>query len=487
VPEPEPRPGDVAVLPLPDGWSGACQVTGADTQIVAAYAYRWRSQQPPSLTDLADAPPLLVDHHAYSGEIEQLCISRSDPMPAGSRWLGRLPVPGGIPARSETYASWGGLALQIMYQLHWEERIPDTAKLAYARAATRGPVQVDFGGGPVSLAGGIGRLDLTPSGALVPADVAVRWDALDHLGRCTNIRWTGPDRGLSAALAGHPLISTIVWDDAPAEVDLSGTGVQNLTISGPSLRRLTLPSTLIYVNLSQYDPQLVVQTNDYVRLGITLTGDAAIPDGLRGVSHLVVEGGGEITADRFSGLPNLLDLTITFRTGPGELRNLSAMSTLDKLVNLTLTDAYAVDASLLPDLPALAYLGLNGVRRSTVAAVKARYRTTPVRLSLSGAKNDTWLAANLDNPFRDWADDDERGGAAACKAYAAAVRAIDKGEDASSALQRLVKELNRIDSKYAFIDTLRREEAGDAFHILAARAGVDEDEADRWFDSWRDF
>jgi hypothetical protein len=39
---------------------------------------------------------------------------------------------------------------------------------------------------------------------------------------------------------------------------------------------------------------------------------------------------------------------------------------------------------------------------------------------------DAWLAANLNNPFRDWIDDDPRGGAAACKAYAHTVRAIDR-------------------------------------------------------------
>ncbi|MEV0429520.1 hypothetical protein [Micromonospora sp. NPDC050495] len=47
--------------------------------------------------------------------------------------------------------------------------------------------------------------------------------------------------------------------------------------------------------------------------------------------------------------------------------------------------------------------------------------------------------------------------------------------------------LNSIDQKYEIIDTLRREEAFDAFMELAARAEVPADLADQWFDEWRDF
>jgi hypothetical protein len=38
-----------------------------------------------------------------------------------------------------------------------------------------------------------------------------------------------------------------------------------------------------------------------------------------------------------------------------------------------------------------------------------------------------------------------------------------------------------------FIDTVRREEAGDVFLALAARAGIPTGRADEWFDEWRDF
>jgi hypothetical protein len=39
-----------------------------------------------------------------------------------------------------------------------------------------------------------------------------------------------------------------------------------------------------------------------------------------------------------------------------------------------------------------------------------------------------------------------------------------------------------VHAKYELTDTLRREEAGDAFFDLAERAGVPTDQAERWFD-----
>ena len=194
---------------------------------------------------------------------------------------------------------------------------------------------------------------------------------------------------------------------------------------------------------------------------------------------------GTISATFLAGLPGLRSLHLSWQSAPGELTGLPALAALSEL---TLRNGYGVDAGTLPELPALARLSVHGLRRTAVAGFQARYRRTGVHLELTGAKNDTWLAANLTNPFRDWADDDPRGGAAACQAYVQAVRALAKpAADAETALHDLVRQLNRIDARYRFIDTLRREEAGDAFLDLAARAGVPTDRADEWFDDWRDF
>jgi len=86
---------------------------------------------------------------------------------------------------------------------------------------------------------------------------------------------------------------------------------------------------------------------------------------------------------------------------------------------------------------------------------------------------------------------------AACRAYAEAVRALDKlppandegatVEAARLILHTLVGRLNAVEGRSGMIDTLRREEAGEAFASLAARSGIRTELANRWFDEWRDF
>ncbi|MEV1167596.1 hypothetical protein [Nonomuraea sp. NPDC049784] len=166
------------------------------------------------------------------------------------------------------------------------------------------------------------------------------------------------------------------------------------------------------------------------------------------------------------------------------------------LHTLQLIDAYGVEAPMLPPPGgSLRHLNVASLRSSQSRPIKERFRGSEVRVRLRGAKSDKWLAANIDNPLRDWVDDDRRAGAAACRAYAAAAQAIgllspdDPGAvaDAREVLREFVETLNALDERHGLIDTLRREEAGDAFMGLAERAGVPAGEVGSWFDEWRAF
>jgi hypothetical protein len=157
--------------------------------------------------------------------------------------------------------------------------------------------------------------------------------------------------------------------------------------------------------------------------------------------------------------------------------------------------AYGLDVGSLALPPSLSQLTVDGLRRSAVDSLRALARGRPVRLTIRGTKTDAWLEANLTNPFRDWVEDDARGGAAACRAYADTLRALgspapDGAERARAArrlLHELVDRLNAIERRSQMIDTVRRYEAWEAFAGLARRAGVPEADAGRWFDEWRDF
>ena len=71
---------------------------------------------------------------------------------------------------------------------------------------------------------------------------------------------------------------------------------------------------------------------------------------------------------------------------------------------------------------------------------------------------------------------------------AEAVTAVPLGPEQKAALRAFVEAFNAMDGRGRLeLDTIRREEIGEAFLQLAAGAGLDEDEAGRWFDGWRDF
>ncbi len=485
---------------LSDGGFGACQVSGVDGDVTSAYALRWHSVDRPSLNELRGVELLTLDHHAHNGRLAHLSIGSWHAVPQGFAWIGSLPVPEGVPALSDQYSGWQALAGHVVRQRRWDRELPAAAKAAYGAAATRGHTDVDFGAGAVTLGAATPRLDLSGEGPLrVPASGPVRWSALDQLPRCTALTWTGPDRGLARALADRPVVSSLTWWDAPPVVDLADTGLQHLSLAGVDVREVRLPRGLNNLELAAVDRRLAVYAADDGRwLHLLLTNvdaETSTPAGLHGVREVALDGSGTMSATAVRELEELESLRIHWRKPPGQMIDAAALARSTRLAVIELVDGYGLEADTLPDLASLTQLSISGLRRSIVPAMKARYRSTPVRLVIEGAKPDTWLAANVDNRFRDWVDDDAQGGAAACKAYARAVRAIDKvpqdrggrADEAEAALRTLVGALNNIDQKYEIIDTLRREEAFDAFMELAARAEVPAHRADQWFDDWRDF
>lgn len=485
---------------LSDGAWGACQVTGVNGQVTSVYALRWHSVERPGLDELRGVEPLKLDHHAYDGQLAHLSIGNWHAVPPGFTWIGSLPVPGAVPAFSSTYSGWQSLADDVVRQRHWDRKLPATMKSAYRAASTRGQVDVDFGAGAVTIGAATPRLDLTDEGSMrVPTSGPVRWSALDQLPRCTALTWAGPDRGLARALADRPLVSSLTWRDAPAVVNLADTGVQHLSLAGADVCEVRLPRGLHGLELAAVNQSLTVCAADGGRwLHLTLTGadaETTVPSGLHGVREVALDGSGTMSAAAVAGLKDLENLRIYWRKPPGRLVDAAALAGLPRLAVVELVDGYGLDADTLPDTASLTQLSISGLRRSIVPALKARYRGTAVRLVIQGAKPDTWLAANLYNPFRDWVDDDARGGTAACKAYANTFRIIGKlpqtgdrcADEAEAALRKLVETLNRIDQRYDIIDTLRREEAFDAFLKLAAEAGVPPHVAEQWFDECRDF
>ncbi|MFD0579703.1 hypothetical protein [Dactylosporangium darangshiense] len=336
-------------------------------------------------------------------------------------------------------------------------------------------VEIDLGAGPRRLSRWQRHLDLRPvaDAVPVPAEGPVDWSQLDRLPSCASVHWSGPDRGLGDALAAHPGITFLSWDDAAGEAHLPAT-VRQL--------RLFCPLPELRVEAPELGYQIDLRMRD--------APEAAVPPGLRRVRRLWLTTGGAVSAAALAHLSDLERLRLTFAAAPGSLADVPALARHDRLVSLWLDGAYNLDPAALPDLPALRHLVLAGTRRTTEAAVRERFAGGPVALEISGAKSAVWLSANLDNPFRDWVDVSRPFAEEACAAYRRAARSAAAATDpeaAERALRRLVADLSAINDAYDLIDTVLREQAWAAYHGLAARLGVPAQPAGAWFEEERRF
>jgi hypothetical protein len=164
-------------------------------------------------------------------------------------------------------------------------------------------------------------------------------------------------------------------------------------------------------------------------LHLTLVSpEPVIPAGLEGVRKVTLRVAGSLTARQLLGAGEVEQVTIRWLEPPGTLLEADLLARPPHLHTLELLDAYGLDVPALPEptaWPALRRLRVGGLRRRDASALRARFGRSAVWLGLRGAKSDTWLAANLNNPFRDWVEDHPKAASMACKAYASASRAMD--------------------------------------------------------------
>lgn len=365
-----------------------------------------------------------------------------------------------------------------------------------------GEVTVDFGAGPVRVPRGLRVLGLHASNLAIPAEGPVDWSQLAKLPNVITVEWSGSDRGVVAAVAARR-VPYLYWSDADGQIDLSGTSVIHVRLGGAGLRRILLPTSIQRVQLNGPPlPKLRVEASDSGR-GLQLqlfwrTANRAqilIPAGLSQITSLWLWPDREVALSVVAGLAELQSLTVTFENAPGTLTELFALQQLPALRTLQFDSAYDWDPDALPDLPALQELVLNGVRRSTAAAMKNRFKGRRVKVTISGTKTDTWLATHMFNPFRDWIEESTAFGTAACKAYTKARTALDaaaaagpeRSQAVEAAFRGLVADLNGIDARYGLIDTINREYAAEVYLALAHHSNVDATVAARWLDEDREW
>jgi hypothetical protein len=351
----------------------------------------------------------------------------------------------------------------------------------------------------------------------VPIDpeAPVRWEELDQLPELREIQYSGRDVRVLEYLAARPDLNRLAWSDhRQTLLDFSRTTLGELSLDcgpGPLEVRLPTGGTLERLSLApaaRSDALSPLRRGGRVGLevhapeagaGISLTlrcqglpdGPEAIP-GLERICALSLWGVREVRLECLLAFQELEELTIF--GPPGTVTGLRELARFPKLRRLRLRECYSLGVEALPPasaFPALESVEVDGVRQAD-AVVLAERLAGLGSLSIRGKRSDSWLRANLDNPFREWSDEHGSAtGKAAMAAYRKAVTALDRaGSDAAlvqAALHAFVEAFNRRSARDPF-DTIQREEVSDAFDELASRVteAVPLATAREWFDEWED-
>src|SRR3954468_18071972 len=119
-----PAAGDVAVLPLPGGGFGACQVAAVSASELVVYALDWWSSEPPTLERLRGIGPLVQTHHHHQGGLVHLNINHYHLVPPAFDWLGGPRVPTELEVPPASYSGWTFLPGAVALQCRWDTLVP---------------------------------------------------------------------------------------------------------------------------------------------------------------------------------------------------------------------------------------------------------------------------------------------------------------------------------------------------------------------------
>lgn len=481
--------GAVYTFHVPGGRYGACQVVSKDDSDpwVEMATLDYLSTTPPSPESARRSKVLRQTWANWDGSPARCNVDHRVPW-----WAERVGVMGPVEKFADecrSFSRWSSAAFSAYYRDRWERGARRARKFDDSK------VQVDLGGGPTALRRDLSRAAVGPGDMLKPPSTGkVKFDALDVLPWLTEVAYAGGDAGFLDYVVSRK-IDKVSWKDhGQRTIDLRGSCVDDLSIEvGDDGVTLHAPECLDVLTVTGHVERLTVEG---ARLDfpfqLYLEGSrlAPPPRGMEGVESVEYRGLIDSDTSALASYSRIAELTL--RGAPGKLRDASTLGRLRDLRELEIYDVYELDVARWPsDWPLLEGVQIHGLRKADADALKTALATVP-DVRITGARSDAWIESNLSNPFREWDQDDPAFGRTACSAWKKARDAATKlGSSTSQAeakkvLHGLVAALNRLNRKYD-LDTVRREEAGEAFLKLALDLGIAETQASAWFDDWRDF
>lgn len=483
-PKPKRKPrlaelGALYAFPMHGGRFGACQVVGLAEDRAEIATLDGLFPALPSEAELRELPVLLGTSVRGEPEPRRSFVSSCIPW-----WVTRIGTRD-VPRFESECQSFGG-GWQVAFGALYAERAEREGRVPWRHDAST--VSIDLGAGPRDVRRDTRRLDL---GAHLPVPGHdVRFEALDVLPHLNELEYAGSDARILAYARARRLLRLTWRAHAQTRIDLRGHPVRDfhLEVGGADVELLF--DSLDALSVSGRPERLHVQgTLDFPFHVDARSGRGSVPRGLEGLASLTLNGLAEADLEGLGALVGLK--TLTLRGAPGFVRDARALVDLRDLRELSIYDVYDLDVDRFPAFEALDEATLVGVRKADAATLKKKLAHVP-RLDVRKAKDDAFIAANVDNPLRDFADDDARLGAATQKLWKTTrERATKLGPDAPATeaealLHDFVEALNRLHEKHV-LDTVRREQAGEAVDVLAKAVGVAPDRASALFDRVRTF
>ena len=323
----------------------------------------------------------------------------------------------------------------------------------------------------------------------------VRWRELDRLSQLREIKYQGSDAGIEAYVKRRRAITRLgLTGHRRKRIDLRGSALTELLVdlSGGPLQ-LRVPSTLEQVTFMGPGRARDVRVEGAAPgLSLGFAGvtspEVGVVCGLERAHRLGLVNVPVLSIEDLTPYRELEELSLV---RVGRVRGLAALTRFPGLRRLHCLDCYDLDCETLPalaSLPSLTTIEAHGLRRRDAATLKRRLAEVN-KLSLRGMRSDAWLRANLNNPFREWADEyGVKPGKGASAAWKRAVSAIQRAASRTSkravreALQGFIAALAKVATKHPF-DTTMREDADAAYEALIEQAGpwVDVKLARKWF------
>lgn len=420
----------------------------------------------PDATQLAAMQPARFDFYFRNDHLEHLWVPAR--VPQGYTRIGHLaPL---IEDHTNSYADWPDGSLFVNQQ-RWNAT-PEAARLRFkqAHACDDDSVVLETPHG-MKIRRSATRLfteEVKAIGTLA---------TFDDLPILTSIHVVEPIEGLLDFIRRRPFINEAgIHNHGQHRIDVRDTHLTRFIIDVSGVRDLYVNDDLELLSLvGKADPGLTIHQPAAGRWLSLNTGEVPLMwSGLEALGSLLLNKVREVDvagiAQRF---PALQELRIW--GAPCVLGNAEALARLEQLHTLTLTDTFGYQADAFPSpeaWPKLGRLWLSSLPADVATWVKKAYKARALNgldLEVRQARKPEWLAANLDNPFRDWDGLETITPAQAKKAAAlyrkARATALDIAAEAGSSaadLGAVVREytegFNALDRRSDFIETTERED-----------------------------